>query len=108
MDADRVAAGPAGDTLISLRGGSLLAVAPEGRVRWIYDPRRPLHVLGATLEGRVYVHTAPDSTVADRTFVIRAIDAAGRVTDVLTLTGRVSDVAMAEDGSVPCVPAIGC
>ena len=99
-DADRAAAGPAGDTLISLQGGSLLAVAPEGRVRWIYDPRRPLHVLGTTADGRVYVHTAPDSTVADQISVVRAIDAAGRASDVLALKGRVSDVAMAEDGSV--------
>jgi outer membrane protein assembly factor BamB len=99
-DADLAAAGSAGDTMLSLRGGSLLAVAPEGRVRWIYDPRRPLHVLGTTPEGRVYVHTAPDPTAAAGTAVVRAIDTTGRATDVLAVKGRVSDVALAPDGSL--------
>ena len=107
-DANLAAAGSAGDTLLSLRGGSLLAVAPEGRVRWIYDPRRPLHVLGTTPEGRVYVHTAPDPTAAAGTAVVRAIDTTGRATDVLAVKGRVSDVALAPDGSLLYVRAIGC
>jgi outer membrane protein assembly factor BamB len=101
LDAERAVAGPAGDTLVALRNGSLVALAPIGRVRWVYDPRRPLQVLGAATDGRVRVYTTPDTAVAGKTASVRAIDASGRATDVLTVTtARASDIGMAEDGSL--------